>query len=192
MEWDIKTINSAMVISAAAMTEASTAAFVGSATMIGDEAAILAMTAGMIVALSRIHDKPLSMDDAMKWLLPNMGVFIVSRAFAMSLKWIPIAGAVANASITFAATQIIGWTVYLIFKDDKDLKDVSAKEVKIYKDKAEKMKKPDVNKWASKMPEEEKAEYDTLVEKLRSPVLTEDERKAITKKMQDLVSPYIA
>ncbi|NTW50149.1 MAG: hypothetical protein HGB19_10555, partial [Chlorobiales bacterium] len=146
----MKTINSAMVISATAMTEATTAALLGSATMIGDEAAITAMTAGMIVALSRIHDKPLSLDDAMKWLLPNMGIFIASRAFAMSVKWIPIAGTVANASITFAATQVIGWTVFLIFKDDKELSDVGAKEVKVYKDKAEKMKKPDVHKWASK------------------------------------------
>lgn len=191
MDLDMKMINSAMVISAVAMTEASTAAFLGPATLIGDEAAITAMTAGMIVALSRIHDKPLTMDDAVKWLVPNMGIFIASRAFAMSIKWIPIAGAVANASITFAATQVIGWTVYLIFKDDKDLKDVGAKEVKVYKDKAEKMKKPDVHKWASKMPEDKKAEYEGLVDKLKSPVLSEEERKTITKKMQDLVSPYI-
>ncbi len=189
MEFDSKLMNSAVIINGVAAAEAASVMTL-SGTMLGDEAAITAMTAGMIMGLGKVHNKNLSINKILGWLLPNVGLFLGSRVAAMSVKWLPLIGNAANATITFTTTQIIGWTVYLIFKDNKDLEQVGSKELHIYKRRAQNMKKPDVEQWFKDMPKEKVSEYKSLVEKLGQDGISEEEQDEILHKMQDLVAPY--
>jgi len=189
MELDSKLTSSAVIITGVATAEAASAYVMG-ATFLGDDIAVTALTAAMIMGLGKVHNKSLTMEKALKWLIPNMGLFATSRALAMTVKWIPLVGSTANASITFTTAQLIGWTVFLIFKDDKNLEEVGTKELRIYKRRAQNMQKPDVEKWFEGMPKEKVTEYKDLVSQLSNPALSEERHKEILHKMQDLVAPY--
>ncbi|WP_157452493.1 hypothetical protein [Chloroherpeton thalassium] len=186
---DSKLASSAVIITGVATAEAASA-YVMSPTLIGDDIAVTALTAAMIMGLGKVHNKSLTMEKALKWLIPNMGLFASSRVLAMTVKWIPLIGTTANASISFTAAQVIGWTVYLIFNDDKELDEVGVKELRIYKRRAENMEKPDVEKWFEDMPKEQVKEYKDLVSQLSKPGLTEEQQNEILRRMQDLVAPY--
>jgi uncharacterized protein (DUF697 family) len=189
MDFDSKLVNSAIIINGVAATEAASAMTLNGV-MFGDDAAVTALTAGMILGLGKVHNKNYSMNKVLGWLVPNVGLFLGSRLAAMTVKWIPVIGGAANATISFTTTQVIGWTVYLIFKDNKDLDQVGSKELHIYKRRAQNMKKPDVEQWFKNMPKEKVSEYKSMVEKLGQDGLSQKEQDEILHNMQELVAPY--
>jgi len=191
MEFDSKLMNSAVVINGVAAAEAVSAISLNGS-LLGDEAAITALTAGMIMGLGKIHNKNNSLNKILGWLVPNVGLFLGSRVAAMTVKWLPFVGGAANATISFTTTQVIGWTVYLIYKDNKDLDEVGSKELHVYKRRAQNMSKPDVEQWFKKMPKDKVTEYKSMVEKLGQDGLSEEEQDELLHKMQDLVAPYAA
>lgn len=191
MEFDSKLMNSAIVINGVAAAEAVSAISLNGS-LLGDEAAITALTAGMIMGLGKIHNKNNSLNKILGWLVPNVGLFLGSRVAAMTVKWLPVVGGAANATISFTTTQVIGWTVYLIYKDNKDLDEVGSKELHVYKRRAQNMNKPDVEQWFKKMPKDKVTEYKSMVEKLGQDGLSEEEQDELLHKMQDLVAPYAA
>ena len=190
MTWDEETVNSAIIINGFAASQA-VAAAVLAPTIIGDEVALTALTAAMILSIGKgVFKKPLFRGVVLAWLGRNIGIYLGSRALAMTVKWIPGVGSSANATIAFFVTQAVGWTVFLIFKDDKNLDELSSEEVKEYQRRAKKMEKPDVKKWISRITPDEKEEYETLVKKLKNKDLSDNERDSIVERMQVLIKPH--
>lgn len=190
MSWDEETVNSAIIINGFAASQAAAAAVLAP-TMIGDEVVLTALTATMIVSIGKgVFKKPLFRGVVLAWLGRNIGIYLGSRALAMTVKWVPGVGSVANATIAFFVTQAIGWTVFLIFKDDKNLDELSSEEVKEYKRRAKKMEKPDVKKWVSRITPDEKKEYEALLKKLKEGDLSDNERELVVERMQVLIKPY--
>jgi len=71
----------------------------------------------MVIALAHLFDRELDEADALAYLGTQAGVgFGVAGARAI-LGWFPGIGNVANATVTFAHTEALGWAAYKYFEE---------------------------------------------------------------------------
>jgi uncharacterized protein (DUF697 family) len=66
--------------------------------------------------------------------------FIVASISKSAISFIPVVGNVANGVMTYYLIESIGWAVYEIFKDGRNLSDLNEEEVKSYLEHAQKNK----------------------------------------------------
>lgn len=103
---------------------------------------------------------------------------------------VPVFGNVASAAITFTLFESIGWAVYAILKDGRDVTSITKDEFKKFI-KLGQQEKLNVQKAIKKMAPHHKAEYEYLVEQLESADISEDERSEIHAKIENLLDTYL-
>ncbi len=99
----------------------------------GDNALIIPIVSGMIVALGQLYglslEKVVNASIVGEFMKPALGITGATKAI---VGLIPIIGNVSNAFITFRVTKIIGWAVYSVFKDQKDIDKLKPEEIQAY------------------------------------------------------------
>lgn len=86
-----------VIIHGFAIARAVTAATL-SQTVIGDEAALTALTIAMIVGISRVYNRPWGVGNALAFLGCFAGFYLGTRGAVFLIKWIPGIGNAANAA----------------------------------------------------------------------------------------------
>lgn len=166
-------------------------------TMVGDEAALTALTVGMIIALSKLYNAPMSWGSALSFFGVFAGFYLGTRGATCLVKWIPAIGNTANALSTIFTTEIIGWaTVYLlsrgrdlttVSKDEADEIIREGKELR-KKNAAEKKRINDIiNK---RMTSGEKALYHSIMDQLKEKDLSDQQRDELVRKLDELFKKY--
>ena len=122
------------IINNSAITSASAAAALAQTSFSGlDNALILPVIVSMIINLVKLYDfsieKAAATALAGEFLKPAIGSVMATKAL---IGWVPIIGNAVNASLTFNATKIIGWAIYTILEEGKDIREVKEDEIKIY------------------------------------------------------------
>jgi uncharacterized protein (DUF697 family) len=183
----------AFIIHGFAVAHAITAALLAQ-TVVGDEAALTALTVAMIISIARIHNRKWNVADALSVIGVLAGWYIGTRVGVFLIKWIPGIGNGANALATFATTQLIGWTTYLLVRDNKKPQDLTESEKKNYKTLAEELQKKEskeAEKLYESMTKEDKEEYKEIMKQLRKKDLPEDTIKYLTKRLETIARKYV-
>lgn len=166
-------------------------------TMVGDEAALTALTITMIISLSKIYGAPLSWGGALSFLGVFTGFYLGTRGATCLIKWIPGIGNTANALSTIFTTEVLGWATVFLLSRGRDLATVNKDEAgdiiregKILRKKnaAEKKRIDDIIN--NKMTSGEKVLYHSLIEQLKDKNLSDSERDQIIRDLDNLFKKY--
>lgn len=193
---DHKTFLSNVIIHSFATAHAIAAASLAQ-TMVGDEATLTALTIGMIIALSKLYNAPMSWGGALTFFSVFAGFYLGTRGATCLIKWVPGIGNTANALSTIFTTEIIGWaTVYLLSRG-RDLTTVSKDEAdEIIREGKELRKKNEAEKKRindiinKRMTSGEKALYHSIMDKLKEKNLSDQQRDELVKKLDELFKKY--
>jgi hypothetical protein len=119
-----------------------------------------------------------------------LGMIVLKGFFS----FIPVFGSLTNATISFGLTEAIGWSLFLIFDEGKDLGALSKEEIASFlqrgKTFADQVKKSGEFAWIDELPPHIKAQYDYLTKRLGDKNLSPEERQATLKEIEDLIAPY--
>lgn len=190
------TFISSVVIHGFAAAHAVTAATLAQ-TMVGDEAALTALTITMIVSLSRIYNAPVSWGGALAFLGVFAGFYLGTRGATCLIKWIPGIGNTANALSTIFTTEVLGWSTVYLLSRGRDLSTVKKDEAEdiiregkdLRKKNAAEKKRID-NIINSKMTNGEKALYHSIMEQLKDKNISDSEREDLIRNLDDLFRKY--
>lgn len=176
---DSKKKMTGMLIHGFAIAHAATAALLAQ-TIVGDEAALTALTVAMIVAVAKMNGADWDSGSALAFLGVFIGGYVGSRGAATLIKWIPGIGNAANAAVTFTTTEVLGWATYLFVKEGKtDPKELTKAEKERLMKEATSIRdqeKDQSKKLYDSMSTEDKKEYKEIISHLKKdlPKETED------------------
>lgn len=192
---DRKIILVNVIIHGFAVTHAVTAAAL-SQTVAGDEAALGTLTVTMIIAISRVYNRPYGVGEALAVLSLYAGFYLGTRGALFLVKWIPGIGNAANAITTIAVTETLGWVTYLMVKEGKNPKKMSKSDAKRVWGEAKSLKKKmkeqqdKVREAVDRMSQEDKEKYKRLIKQMQNKKLSESEAKKIEKELDLLFQKY--
>ena len=183
-----------VVIHGFAVAHAATAALLAQ-TMIGDEAALTALTGAMIVTIAKMNGAHWGVGKARKFLGLFIGNYAGTRGAAFLIKWIPGIGNAANAAVTFTITEVLGWATYAFVKDDgnRDPESMTKNERDNLWKKARDMREQESansERIYNSMSASDKKEYDDAIRELKKTNLTESERNRLIDKIDELTKKY--
>lgn len=115
------------------------------------------------------------------------GTLVVRSAVGL----IPVFGNLASAALTFGMFETIGWGIFALLQDGRDIATLTKSEFKKFM-KIGKKVKLDVTGAIEKMPPHGRIEYDRLVDELKKKSLSEAERHAVQEQIAALLDPYLA
>lgn len=183
-----------MLIHGFAVAHAITAALLAQ-TLVGDEAALTALTIAMIIAVAKLNGADWDSGQALAFLGIFIGGYFGARGAAFLIKWIPGIGNAANAAVTFTTTEILGWATYLfVQKGKKDPKEMSQAEKDSLWNEAKSMHKTmeeESKRLYESMSETDKREYKDIMEQLRAKELPENTRKYLLNRLQTISNKYV-
>lgn len=165
-------------------------------TVVGDEAALTALTITMIIGISRVYNRPVGVGEALSVLGIFAGFYLGTRGAVFLVKWIPGIGNAANAITTTVVTEIIGWAAFIVLKEGKDPKNMTEQEKKDVWKRAKAMKEEmkgeqeKIKEALKKMTENDKRKYDKLMERLKDKELSEEESSKIINQLDELMKKY--
>ncbi|HJT55546.1 MAG TPA: hypothetical protein VJ761_03550 [Ktedonobacteraceae bacterium] len=116
-----------------------------------------------------------------------LGTIMGVSSAASVLGLVPGIGNAVNSSITFSVIEILGWAVYDILKDGRDITSLSLEEFKKYIRIASTAEKPDMRKRIEALSPEKKREYNRLIAQLGDEDLSDEERQSILNKLENLM-----
>jgi len=178
----------------AAATWSGASAFLPGVSVITDTAGGMFITGAMAYALSNVFNRKLDESAITTFISVVIGRGLTEILLKGVFSFIPIFGSVTNAAITFGLTEAIGWSLFLIFDSGKDLGSLSKEEIESFlqlgKSYAEEVKKSGEFAWIDELPPHIKAQYDYLTKKLGDKNLSNEERQATLKEIEDLIAPY--
>ncbi len=181
------------IIHGFAVAHAATAAVLAQ-TVIGDVAALTGLTIAMIICISRLHGKPLSVAGAFAYLSTFVGSIMGTYGALCLIKWIPAIGNIANAATTFAVTELIGWVVYLLVKEEKDpstLDENSKKDILNRAKKISNEEKDSSKKLYENMTPEDKQDFDKIMKILQTKNLPDEIVNDYTERLTKIAQKYI-
>ena len=183
----------ALVIHSFAVAHAATAALLAQ-TVIGDEAALTALTGSMIVTIVKMNGKHWTIGKALKFLGLFIGQYAGTRGAAFLIKWIPGIGNAANAITTFTITEVLGWTTYAFVSSGNDDFDSMSKSERdnLWKQ-AQKMREDEAaksKKLYDSMSDEDKRAYDAAMKELRNKDISDTRRDELTDEINRIASKY--
>ena len=106
-------------------------------TIVGDAPVLTVLTFAMIDALGGLFGVKSTPFVVAKKLLQTFAAAIGGYLAAKAFTWIPVAGNFINASITFAITEAIGWTIFRLYSSGKTLEDAAPADLESAKNKAQ-------------------------------------------------------
>lgn len=182
-----------MMIHGFAVAHAATAAVLAQ-TLVGDEAALTALTVAMIIAVARLNGADWDAGAALAFLGIFIGSYVGVRGATFLIKWIPGIGNAANACVTFGTTEVLGWATYLFIKKGKTNPEAmtkSEKEDLLNEAKSIHGREKDESKRLyESMSESDKAEYKDIMKQLRQD-LPESTRNYLLKRLEDISDKYM-
>lgn len=159
-------------------------------TLVGDEAALTALTVAMIIAVAKVNGVKWGSGAALSFFGLFVGGYMSLRGTAFLFKWIPGIGNVANAGLTFTSTEIVGWAVYLFIKKGKtDPQSITKEEKKALWNEAKDMREKEEDesrRLYHSMGEADEEEYKSIMKQLRSKELTEEQRDELVERLADI------
>lgn len=192
---DKKLLVTNVLIHGFAVAHAATAAAL-SQTMVGDEAVLATLTVTMIIAISRQYNQKLEVSQAFGVLGNFAGSYIGTRAAVMLVKWIPVLGNSVNAIATAVTTEILGWAVYLIVRENRSITSVDKSEINDLIARAKKEREKFNKEWnridkvLGLMSDDDKKKYDDIMQRFQDKDLSEDEHKELEQSLQELLKKY--
>lgn len=193
---DHKTFLSNVIIHSFATAHAIAAASLAQ-TMVGDEATLTALTIGMIIALSRLYNAPMSWGGALTFFGVFAGFYLGTRGATCLIKWVPGIGNTANALSTIFTTEIIGWATVYLLQRNRDLTKVSKEEAAdIIRKGRELRRKNEAEKERidniinHRMTTGEKALYHSIMEQLKDKNLSNQQQEELIKELDNLFKKY--
>ena len=181
------------IIHGFAVAHAAAAALL-SQTFVGDDAVLTALTVAMIVCIARANNKSWGAADALSVIGVLAGWYLGTRGALFLVKWVPGIGNAANAITTFGVTELLGWTAYILVKEDKNPKDLTPEEREQIKQRAEQLKKEEHDeskRMYEKMSPQDKEEYDDIMKQQRNKNLPDDTIKYLTKRLESIARKYV-
>jgi len=169
------------------------AAFALAQTVVGDEAVLTALTVAMIVAVAKANGAKWGIGDAFSYLGVMAGAYLGSRGAVFLIKWLPGIGNMANATVTFGITEMLGWAVYLILQKGRDPKSLSQDEIKEILGEAKIMQKAEtveMKRLYESMKPEHKEEFDSIMKQLKNKKLPEETREYMIGRIGAISSEY--
>lgn len=182
------------IIHGFAVAHAAAAALL-SQTLVGDEAVLTALTISMIVCIARANNKSWGAGDALSVIGVLAGWYLGTRGAIFLVKWIPAVGNAANAITTFGVTELLGWTTYILVKENKNPKNLTPAEKEQIKKRAEELKKTEHDeskRLYENMSSQDKEEYDEIMKQLRNKDLPDDTIQYLTKRLENIAKKYVA
>ncbi len=162
--------------------------------VVTDTAGGTVITVAMAYALGNIFNRKIDESSIMAFVSVvigrGLGMIVLKGVFS----FIPLFGSLTNATISFGLTEAIGWSLFLIFDEGKDLGTLSKEEIAAFlqrgKSYADQVKKSGEFAWIDELPPHIKAQYDYLTKRLSDRNLSHEERQATLKEIEDLIAPY--
>lgn len=167
-------------------------------TVIGDEAALTSLTVAMIMAVARMNGAGWNSGDALAFLGIYVGGYVGVRGATFLVKWVPGLGNGINAIVTAVTTELLGWATYALVQKCQrnpkaafDPKTMTESEKRALWEEARNLREEE--KKASKylydsMSKEDRDKYDSIVKRLRSRRLSEEERIALIDELESLLT----
>jgi len=181
------------IIHGFAVTHAATAALL-SQTMVGDEAALTALTIAMIICIARINKRSWDVGDALSILGVLAGWYLGTRGALLLIKWMPVLGNTVNAVTTFGVTELIGWTTFLLVKENKKPQNLTASEKKSIRSDARKLREEESEeskRLFERMESADKKEYTEIMRQLKKKDLPEDTIVYLSNRLSSIASKYV-
>ena len=182
------------IIHGFAVAHAATA-FTLAQTLVGDEAALTALTIAMIVTVAKINGADWSVSKAFSYLGVFAGGYFGSRGAVFLIKWIPGIGNLANATVSFALTEAMGWATYLIIQKSKDPENLSKKDAAAIWKEAKVMREEEkgkMKKLYESMNPEEKNEFDNIMNQLQNKDLPKETIDYLSSRLEAISSKYVS
>ncbi len=197
MATDAQKTNAHIIIHSSAIAAATwsgASAILPGISVITDTAGGMVITGAMAYALSNVFNRKVDESAITSFVTVVVGRGIAEIALKGFFSFIPILGSATNAAITFGLTEAIGWSLVLIFESGRDLGSLSKEEIAIFlqrgKSYADEVKKSGEFAWIDHLPPHIKAQYDYLTHKLGDKNLSNEERLATLKEIEELIAPY--
>lgn len=163
-------------------------------TVVGDEAVLTALTVAMIVAVAKLNGADWDSGAALAFLGVFAGSYIGVRGATMLVKWIPGVGNAANAAVTFATTEVLGWATYLfVRKGKKNPKDMTKNDKDSLWKEAKEMREKEAEeskRLYESMSKEDEAEYKEIMKQLKEE-LPESTRKYLLDRLEKITGKYV-
>ncbi|WP_237396954.1 hypothetical protein [Okeania sp. KiyG1] len=86
-----------------------------------DTPVLITIHIGMIIQLGEVFGRKLNKSTAAALLGSSVGVGIGAFGVKAILGFIPFAGNLVNATVSFGYTELLGWTFVKLFKNDEDI-----------------------------------------------------------------------
>lgn len=191
---DSKKKMTGMIIHGFAVAHAAAAALLAQ-TLVGDEAVLTALTIAMIIAVAKMNGADWDTGAALAFLGICIGGYVGVRGATFLIKIIPGIGNVANATVTFTTTEVLGWATYLfIKKGNSDPRVMTKAEKKALWKEAKSMQKQE--KQESKhlydaMSDTDKNEYESIMKQLKIKDLPEETRSYLLSRLEVITRKYI-
>lgn len=191
---DSKKKMTGMMIHGFAVAHALTAALLAQ-TLVGDEAALTALTVAMIIAVAKMNGADWDTGMALAFLGIFIGGYVGVRGATFLIKWIPGIGNAANAAVTLTTTEVLGWATYLFIKKGKlDPKDMTKKEKETLWKEARAVQREEEQKSKrlyNSMSEVDKSEYRSIMNQLREKNIPEETRSYLLNRLKIITEKYI-
>jgi uncharacterized protein (DUF697 family) len=178
----------------AAATWSGASAILPGVSVVTDTAGGMVITGAMTYALGNVFNRKIDESAITAFLTVVIGRGVGMIVLKGVFSFIPVFGSLTNATISFGLMEAIGWSVFLIFDEGKDLGALSKEEIALFlqrgKSFADQVKKSGEFAWIDELPPHIKAQYDYLTKKLGDKNLSPEERQATLKEIEDLIAPY--
>lgn len=182
-----------VIIHGFAVAHAAAAALL-SQTLVGDEAALTALTIAMICSIAKVNGRSWGNGEALALIGTMIGGYLGVRGAVFLIKWVPVVGNAANAITTFGVTEILGWITYILVKDDKKPGDITKEDIDVLKKQAQKLKDEEKGKGKKLydgMSYEDKEKYNNIMEQLKDKNVPERTREFLTDSLNEIIKKYI-
>ena len=191
---DSKKKMTGMMIHGFAVAHAVTAALLAQ-TLVGDEAALTALTVALIIAVAKMNGADWDTGMALAFLGIFIGGYVGVRGATFLIKWIPGIGNAANAAVTLTTTEVLGWATYLFIKKGKtNPKDMTEKEKDaLWKEARDVQRKEEQEsrRLYDSMSEADKNEYRSIMNQLRARNLPDETRSYLLNRLEIITKKYI-
>lgn len=191
---DSKKRMTGMMIHGFAVAHAVTAALLAQ-TLVGDEAALTALTVAMIIAVAKMNGADWDTGMALAFLGIFIGGYVGVRGATFLIKWIPGIGNAANAAVTLTTTEALGWATYLFIKKGKsNPKDLTEKEKDaLWKEARDVQRKEEQEsrRLYDSMSEADKNEYKSIMKQLKVKDLPDETRSYLLNRLEIITEKYI-
>lgn len=171
-----------------------TAAALLSQTIVADEMVLVTLTTSMIRCIARINNRSWGIADAISVVGVLSGWYLGTRGTLLLVKWVPGIGNAANAITTFGVTELLGWTSYILVKEDKYPQDLTPEEIELLKKRAEQLKNEEHDeskRLYEQMSAQDKEEYNEIMKQLKNKDLPESTIQYLTKRLETIAAKYV-